>query len=43
MTLLWHLTIVDALAFSRLSRGSLANPGTTATDVVSRNIGSIRD
>ena len=29
--LVWDVTVVDALAPSRLNQGSLCNPGTTAT------------
>ena len=30
--LVWDVTVVDALAHSRLNQGSLCNPGTTATE-----------
>ena len=30
--LVWHVTVVDALAPSRVNLGSLCNPGTTVTD-----------
>ena len=30
--LAWAVTVVDALAPSRLNQGSLCNPGTTATE-----------
>ena len=30
--LVWDVTVVDALAPSRLNQGSLCNPGTTATE-----------
>ena len=36
--LVWDVTIVDALATSRLSQGSLCNPGTTATETEARKI-----
>ena len=34
--LVWVVTVVDALAPSRLSQGSLCNPGTTATEAEAR-------
>ena len=36
--LVWDVTVVDALAPSRLSQGSLCNPGTTATEAEARKI-----
>ena len=39
--LVWDVTVVDALAPSRLNQGSLCNPGTTATEVEARKIESI--
>ena len=30
--LVWDVTVLDALALSRLKQGPLCNPGTTATD-----------
>ena len=35
---LWDVTIVDALAPSRLNKGSLCRPGTTATEAEARKI-----
>ena len=34
--LVWDVTVVDALAPSRLNQGSLCNPGTTATEAEAR-------
>ena len=34
--LVWDVTVVDALAPSRLNQGSLSNPETTPTDAESR-------
>ena len=34
----WDLTVVDALAPSRLNKGSLCRPGTTATEAEARKI-----
>ena len=34
--LVWDVTVVDALAPSRLNQGSLCNPGTTATESEAR-------
>ena len=39
--LVWDVTVVDALAPSRLNQGSLCNPGTTAAEVEARKIESI--
>ena len=36
--LVWEVTIVDALAPSRLNQGSLCKPGTTATEAEARKI-----
>ena len=36
--LVWDVTVVDALAPSRLNQGSLGNPGTTANEVEVRKI-----
>ena len=36
--LVWDVTVVDALAPSRLNQGSLCNPGTTATEAEVRKI-----
>ena len=36
--LVWDVTVVDALAPSRLNQGSLCNPGTTATEAEARKI-----
>ena len=36
--LLWDVTVVDALAPSRLNQGSLCNSGTTATEAEAREI-----
>ena len=41
--LLWDVTAVDALAPSRLNRGSLCNTGTTATEAVARKIEKYRE
>ena len=40
--LVWYVTVVDALASSRLNQGSLCNPETTATKVEARNIEKYR-
>ena len=40
--LVWDLTVVEALAPSRLNQGSLCNPGTTATDAEARKIEKYR-
>ena len=34
--LVWDVTVVDALAPSRLNQGSICNPGTTATEAEAR-------
>ena len=36
--LVWDVTVVDALAPSRLNQGSLCNAGTTATEAEARKI-----
>ena len=36
--LLWDVTVVDALAPSRLNQGSLCNTGSTATEAEERKI-----
>ena len=36
--LVWDVTVVDALAPSRLNQGSLCNPGTSATENEARKI-----
>ena len=36
--LVWDVTVVDALAPSRLNQGSLCNPGTSATETEARKI-----
>ena len=38
--LVWDVTLVDALAPSRLNQGSLCNPGATATEVETRKFES---
>ena len=40
--LVWDVTVVDALAPSRLNEGSLCNPGTTATEAEARKIEKYR-
>ena len=40
--LVWDVTVVDALAPSRLNQGSLCNPGTTATEAEARKIEKYR-
>ena len=40
--LVWDVTVVDALAPSRLDQGSLCNPGTTATEAEARKIEKYR-
>ena len=37
--LVWDVTVVDALAPSRLNHGSICNPGTTATEAEAGKIG----
>ena len=41
--LVWNVTVVDALAPSRLNQGSLCNPGTTATEAEARKIEKYRE
>ena len=41
--LVWNVTVVDALAPSRLNEGSLCNLGTTATDAEARKIEKYRE
>ena len=41
--LVWDVTVVDALALSRLNRGSFCNPGTTATEAEARKIEKYRE
>ena len=41
--LLWDVTVVDALAPSRLSQGFLCNPGTTTTEAEVRKIEKYRE
>ena len=41
--LVWDVTVVNALAPSRLNQGSLCNPGTTATEAEARKIEKYRD
>ena len=41
--LVWDVTVVDALAPSRLDQGSLCNPGTTATETEARKIEKYRE
>ena len=41
--LLWDVTVVDALAPSRLTQGSLCNPGTIATEAEARKIEEYRE
>ena len=36
--LVWNVTVVDALAPSRLNQSSLCNPGTTATEAQAHKI-----
>ena len=38
--LVWYVTVVDALAPSRLNHGSLCNPETIATEAEARKIGN---
>ena len=40
--LVWYVTVVDALAPSRLNQGFLCNPGTTATEAEARKIEKYR-
>ena len=41
--LVWDVTVVDALAPSRLNQGSLYNPGTTTTEAESRKMEKYRE
>ena len=41
--LMWDVTVVDALAPSRLNQGSLRNPGTFATEAEARKIEEYRE
>ena len=41
--LVWDVTVVDALAPSRLNQGSLCNPGTTATEADARKFEKYRE
>ena len=41
--LVWGVTVVDALALSRLNQGSLCNPGTTVTDAEARKFQKYRE
>ena len=41
--LVWDVTVVDALAPSRLNQGSLCKPGTTATDAEASKIEKYRE
>ena len=41
--LVWDVTVVDALAPSRLNQGSLCNPGTTATEAEAHKIEKYRE
>ena len=41
--LVWGVTVVDALAPSRLNQGSLCNPETTATEAEARKIERYRE
>ena len=41
--LVWDVTVVDALAPSRLNEGFLCNPGTTATEAEARKIEEYRE
>ena len=41
--MVWDVTVVDALAPSRLNQGSLCNPRTTATEVEARKIEKYRE
>ena len=41
--LVWDVTVVDALAPSRLNQASLCNPGTTATEAEARKIEKYRE
>ena len=41
--LVWDVTVVDALALSRLNQGSSCNPGTTATEAEARKTEKYRE
>ena len=41
--LVWDVTVVDALASSRLNQGSLCTPGTTGTEAEARKIEKYRE
>ena len=41
--LVWHVTVVNALAPSRLNQGFLCNPGTSATEAESRKLEKYRE
>ena len=41
--LVWDVTVVGALAPSRLNQGALCNPGTTATEAEARKIEKLRE
>ena len=41
--LVWDVTVVDALAPSRLNQGSLSNPGTTSTEAEARKLEKYRE
>ena len=41
--LVWDVTVVDALAPSRLNQGSLCTPGPTATEAEAREIEKFRE
>ena len=41
--LVWDITVVDALAPSRLNQGFLCNPGTTSTEAEARKIEKYRE
>ena len=41
--LVWDITVVDALAPSRLNQGSLCNPGNATTGAEARKIGRYRE
>ena len=40
---MWDVTVVDALAPSRLNQCSSCNPGSTATDAEARKIAKYRE
>ena len=41
--LVWDVTVLDALAPSRLNQGSLYNPGTTASEAEARKVEKYRE